>query len=313
MRVENTILPEALHEGDKIAIIAPATVCKSEYIDGAADFLRREGFEPVLMPHVKGPADGTYASSLADRLADFRAAWSDSEVKCVLCARGGYGCNHLIPHLSPEFLRANPKWLIGFSDVSALHAMLLHAGIASIHGPMAKHLATEPEQYCTRAMMRILREGPVTEYFAAPDPRNTCGEAEGHLVGGNLAVLNGLAATPYDIFEIPEGEDRILFIEDIAEPIYKVERVLRRLAMAGQLQGLRALILGHFTEYNPDKNHSSVEEMTERLYREMPEAFPPVLAFGLPVGHTSDNVPLVESARVHLSVTREGTLLAPLS
>lgn len=312
MKLDKVIIPEPLRDGDRVAIIAPATVCRSEYIDGAADFLRREGFEPVLMPHAKGPAAGTYASSLADRLADFRGAWSDPDIRCVLCARGGYGCNHIIPHISPEFLRADPKWLIGFSDVSALHAMLLHAGIASLHAPMAKHLATEPDQYCTRAMMRILREGPVTGYFAAPDPRNIPGEAEGRLVGGNLAVLNGLAATPYDIFEIPEGEERILFIEDIAEPIYKVERVLRRLAMAGQLQGLRALIFGHFTEYNPDKNHDSVERMAARLFAELPDACPPVVAFGFPVGHTSDNVPLVESTRMHLSVTSEGTLLTPL-
>ena len=297
-----------LRNGDKVAIISPATVVKPEYVDGAAEFLRREGFVPVVMPHAKGPASGSFAASDADRLADFTAAWSDPEVRAILCARGGYGCNHLLPHISRSLLQSDPKWLIGFSDVSALHALLFNAGIQSIHGPMAKHLTEEdPDHFTIRAMMRILREGPEVEYFAAPDPRNIRGEAEGILVGGNLAVLNGLADTPYDILKDVDSTPLILFIEDISEAIYAVERMLIRLLMGGKIQKLQGLVIGQFTEYRPDLNHPDMETMISRLLQKWEVDIP--VAFGFPTGHVADNVPLVEGARTHLSVTDEATIL----
>jgi hypothetical protein len=306
------IYPPALCPGDSVAIISPATVVKPEYIDGAAAFLRREGYRPLVMPHAKGPASGSYAAPFASRLSDFREAWKDPSVRAVLCARGGYGCNHMLPEIDADFLRSDPKWLIGFSDVSALHAMMLRAGVASLHAPMAKHLSLEgDDHYCTRALMRILSEGAETEYFAAPDPRNSCGEVTGRIVGGNLAVLNGLAATPFDVFERALHEDTILFIEDISEAIYAVERMLRRLAMAGQLRALRGLVVGSFTEYRPDRNFNNMEDMVSSLLRRLPEnERPQVVAFGFPVGHTADNLPLVEGAVASLRVAENGVILS---
>lgn len=307
-----TIIPQSLQPGDKVAIISPATVVKPEYIDGAAEFFAASGLRPVVMPFAKGPESGSYAASLSEREGDFRNAWADPEIRAVLCARGGYGCNHFINSFSQEFLRENAKWLIGFSDVSALHAMLFNAGVASIHAPMAKHLSTlPPDNYCTRALMEILTHGVEQEYFAPPHPYNRTGVAEGRLAGGNLAVLNGLAATPYDIFAAAETEDIILFIEDISEAIYAVERMLIRLALAGQLGKLKGLIVGSFTEYRPDRNHPDMETMINSLFSRLPQQMvPPVVAYGFPVGHTDDNLPLVEGSRATLSVSEEGTILS---
>lgn len=302
------VIPPSLSPGDRIAIISPATVVKPEYIDGAADFLRHEGFIPVVMPHAKGPASGSFAASDADRIADIRAAYTDPSVRAILCARGGYGCNHLIPALPASLIAADPKWLIGFSDVSALHALSLNAGVASLHAPMAKHLSLlPPDHYCTRAMMRILTQGLPVEYIVPSHPLNRPGEACGTLVGGNLAVINGLAATPYDPTAI--APPVILFIEDISEAIYAVERMLIRLRLAGRLDSLAGLVVGSFTEYRPDLNHPDMETMISRLLGDVD--FP--VAFAFPAGHTDDNLPLPLGATAHLSVSADATILSLLA
>lgn len=299
-------VPSLLKPGDKVAIISPATIVNPEYIDGAARFLASQGFTPVVMPHAKGPAHGSFAASDSARLSDLADALKDPSVRAILCARGGYGCNHLLDKLPASLIAADPKWLIGFSDVSALHALWQHCGVVSLHAPMAKHLTLLPaDHYCTRAMMRILTEGLPVEYFANPHPLNIVGEAHGTLVGGNLAVINGLAGTPYDPFATPR---RILFIEDISEAIYAVERMLIRLRLSGQLGNLAGLVVGSFTEYKPDRNHPDMETMISRLLAETTGVDFPV-AFGFPAGHTDDNLPLALGAEARLSVCREGTIL----
>lgn len=302
MAMEEIITPKPLHKGSKIAIISPATIVKEEYIDGAAEFLRGEGLEPVIMPHAKGPADGSYASSGANRLDDLLSAWRNPEIDGILCARGGYGAAHLLPHLDREELRRNAKWLVGFSDISALHAGLLAAGIKSIHGPMAKHLCQDPTHPSTQRLMELLRGARMDYRIDGSHPFNRRGEARGRLVGGNLAVINGLAATPYDIFARADSEDIILFIEDISEAIYAVERMLWRLAMAGTLGKIKGLIVGRFTEYRPDRNFPDMEHMIDALLRRIgPHGIPVV--FDFPVGHVTENMPLVHGADVTLSVS----------
>ncbi len=303
------VIPPLLKDGDRVAIISPASTVKPEYIAGAVEFLRAEGFEPIVSAHAGGPASGSYASDTASRLDDFIGAWKDPSIRAVLCARGGYGSVHLLPHIDECMLRDNPKWLIGFSDISALHTMLSAAGVASIHGPMAKHLAEEgPEHYASRALMRIMRDGLPVEYFAAPHPFNICGASEGRLAGGNLAVINGLAATRFDVLD--PDTPTILFIEDISEAIYAVERMLRRVIMSGAFRNITGLIVGHFTEYrHPDANHPDMETMISRLLKECGIGGIPV-AFGFPVGHTSDNLPLVCGADATLEVTPSGVILS---
>lgn len=298
--MSDILIPAPLHPASRIAIISPASIVREEYIDGAVEFLRVHGYEGVVMPHAKGPADGCYAASATDRLSDFTRAWSDSSIHAVLCARGGYGTAHLLPRLSADFLRGNAKWLIGFSDISAFHAALLHAGVASIHGPMAKHLCENPGNEATAALMSLLRGGRM-DYEVSTHPLSRPGEAHGRLMGGNLAVLNGLAATPYDIFARARQEDVILFLEDVSEAIYAVERMLWRLYMAGTLHRLKGLIFGRFTEYRPSAKFSTMEEMLDSLLRRIGLAGLPV-ALGFPVGHVDDNLPLTEGAEVTLSI-----------
>jgi len=296
--------PERLKAGDKVAVISPASVVKPEYVDSAAEYIRECGFEPVVMPHAKGPADGSYAASLDERLSDIIAAWSMPDVKAVLCSRGGYGAVHLLPLIPENLFRENPRWLIGFSDISALHAYSLRQGVVSIHGPMAKDL--HAGHTGGEAVVEILRTGKMPEYvFDDPGsdelPPNRPGEACGTLIGGNLAVLDGLAATPYDILAWPLKEDCILFIEDIAEPIYKIERILCRLYMQGVFSKLKGLAVGRFTETSPDRNDVSTEMMISRFLKDRNLTHFPV-AYNLPVGHFPGNMPLIEGAEVCMAV-----------
>lgn len=303
------IYPQRLQPGDRIAIISPATTVKEEYIDGCAELLRNAGFDPVVMPAAKGLADGTFAAGIEARADDLRTALHDPAVKAIFCARGGYGCVHLLPFFSDEEIRRNAKWLIGFSDVSALHALWHRAGVASIHGPMAKHLSLlGAEDSCSKALLSILTEDSGIDYITSPHPLDRTGKATGRLLGGNLAVLDGLAATDLDMLTGMDPDGVILFIEDIAEPIYKVERILTRLYLSGTLQRIRGLIVGQFTDYRPDRNHSSMEEMISRLLDRCGINGIPV-AFGFPAGHTDYNLPLVEGDNVELIVDGDRTRL----
>jgi len=299
------ITPKCLTPGDKVAILSPASVVNPDYIDGAATFLSSRGFVPVIMQHAKGPASGSYAADEPSRLADIISAWSDPEIRAILCARGGYGCNHLVDKIPIRLIASDPKWLIGFSDVSALHALCGHAGIVSLHAPMAKHLAELPaDHYCTEAMMRILTCGLPVQYLTPPHRLNTHGEAVGNLVGGNLAVISGLAATPFDPLSLPGR--KVLFIEDIGEEIYEVERMLIRLRLSGALRNVAGIVVGSFTSYGKDRNHPDMETMIARLFG-TPADFP--IAFGFKAGHTDDNLPLPLGTHAHLSVTDDGAQL----
>lgn len=295
--------PSKIQKGDRVAIISPASAVKEEYIDGASRFLTSAGFEPVVMPHAKGPCSGSYAATDDERLSDLESAYRDPTVRAILCARGGYGCNHLISRIEPSLIANNPKWLIGFSDVSALHALSLHAGVVSLHAPMAKHLTLLPaDHYCTRTMMEILESGLPYEYHITGNRLNRPGSARGRLVGGNLAVINGLAATPFD--PVATAEPIILFIEDIGEQIYEVERMLIRMRLAGQLDRLAGLIIGNFTDYREDRNHKDMYSMIDSLLSAGRGVEFPV-AYGFPTGHTDDNLPLPLGCETTIEVSRD--------
>ena len=326
---KSLITPATLRKGDTIAILAPATTVKPEYVEGAAEHLRSLGFKVRVMPSVIGPAEGSYAAAGPIRLGDLHTALLDPEVKCIFCARGGYGCIHLLQaveddntaagtilhtaaprnqKISRDDIRRNAKWLVGFSDISALHALWLTSGVKSLHAPMAKHLTLHPDDKSSHALIGILTGFPRMDYEVASHPHNRHGRAEGRLQGGNLAVLNSLAATPFDILTAPEGEDVILFIEDISEAIYAVERMLIRMDLAGVLRRIKGLIVGQFTEYRPDRNFPSMEEMISALLTRCGIGGIPV-AFGFPTGHTDYNLPLIEGEQVRLDVTPEKVTL----
>ena len=289
--------PAPLRQGDRIAIVSPASKIDPALIDAAVRQLCKEGFEPVVMPHAKG-AWGSFSARAEDRIADMRAALEDDSVKGILCSRGGYGAVHLLDELDGVDDAKFCKWLIGFSDITALHALWRRKGVASLHAAMAKYIGRGPDGFaCYARELDVLRGGNA-DFKCGAHAFNVPGEVTGRLVGGNLAVLGGLIGTRFD--DIRPGS--ILFIEDIAEPIYKVERILWQLRLRGVFDTIGGVLVGQFTDYRASVDHGSVEEMMERFFR--PYDFP--RAYGLPMGHIETNAPLLLGATAHVKVSGSG-------
>ncbi len=298
--MEQIIFPSPLTKGDKIAIISPASHILPDYVDGACNAITQMGFQPVVSNHCKGQCGG-YSGTIEQRLADFLEALHNPEVKAILCSRGGYGVVHLLEYLSADDIAENAKWLIGFSDISALHAAMVASGVASIHASMAKHLTQfGVDDEATVALFNIL-QGKLPTYQTPSHPFNKPGTATGTLTGGNMAVLCGLLDTEFDL--LSRGD--ILFIEDVGEEVYKIERMLYNLRLSGVLPMIKGLIVGRFTDYrNPDGNGDSMEQMVKRMV----EPYDIPVAFDFPVGHVDENMPLIEGAQVTLTVADTVTL-----
>ncbi|MDE5871058.1 MAG: LD-carboxypeptidase [Muribaculaceae bacterium] len=316
--MKKIVIPAPVRKTGKVALIGPATRIKPEIVEALISLYEEKpeempGAELTVYPSaLDANACGSYAASLAQRVADFTDAWSRDDIDLVICARGGYGCVHMLDYLDPAFIAAHPKWLVGFSDVSALHALLYKGGVASIHGGMAKQLVLDTGGGFGgyRRELKTLMESlcPSIEYRVDTHPYNIPGEGRGVLLGGNLAVLNGLAGTPYDLPASALTEDVILFIEDVSEPIYAVERMLYRLHLQGVLGRVKGILVGEFTEWKPDRNHETMYDMIHERFEEWGVRCP--VAFDFPVGHGNRNVPLVEGMTSTLCSHRDQVRLS---
>lgn len=287
------IIPRSLGPGAKIAIVSPSSIIKPQNVYNALPVLRDRGWEPVVSPHAFD-RHGSFAGTADNRYSDLADALTDPEVGAILCSRGGYGAVHLLERLARLPLEDTPKWLIGFSDISALHALLTSRGIASIHAPMAKALADHGGDNADNRVLLDFLAGEGLEYSLDPSPMNRPGDATGLLVGGNLSVISDLVGTPFDVIK----PRRILFIEDVNEPIYKIERMLYQLRLSGVLADLAGLIVGKFSGCAPDTDFASVNNIVADLTRDY--SYP--VAYDIPVGHVTHNIPLVCGAACSLSV-----------
>lgn len=293
------ISPAPLRPGDTVALVCPASSIAPELISGAAGALESRGYKPLVLATALGMS-GSFSGSAEERLHDLQAAVDNPDVKAIICGRGGYGAVHLLADLNVH----RPVWLAGFSDISALHALWQSRGYRSIHSSMAKELTqcNCPGNEANRRLFEILCCGhmPAMEFHAYE--LNRQGRAQGIMRGGNLAVLDGLVGTPYDILCLP---DSILVIEDIAEPIYKVERMLWRLKLAGVFDRLKGLVVGQFTEYRPSADWQDMNQMISAMVAGYD--FP--VAFNAPFGHVDGNLPFIEGANVNFDVNNTVKLI----
>lgn len=314
--VENTykhsmnslIFPPYLQEGDRVILLSPSSKIDKSFLKGACERLGSWGLEVVPAKHA-GTSCGRYAGSIQQRLEDMQEAMDDEKAKVIFCSRGGYGAIHLVNKLDFTEFKKHPKWLIGFSDITALHNVFQQNGFASLHAPMARHLTVEPEDdFCTQSLKEILfgkaLEGGKPFDYACPNHKlNQRGKAEGILRGGNLSVFYGLRGTPYDI----PAENTILFIEDVGERPHAVERMMYNLKLGGVLGKLSGLIIGKFTEYEETKS------LGKDLYgalSDLVKGYDYPVCFNFPVGHVSMNVPLINGAKVTLTVEKKEVRLS---
>lgn len=287
------LTPRPLRHGDRVAIVSPAGIIKPQIVYKSMPVLVDQGWTTYVGAHTFDRYE-TYAGTDDARYADLEAALTDPDTRAIICSRGGYGAVHLLDRLNRLPLREDPKWIVGYSDISALHALMTRHGIESIHAPMCKHIAgRQGRDEDSRRLFGIL-SGERRPVSYPAHPLNRPGTATARLTGGNLAVIAGLISTPFDV--ITHGT--ILFIEDIAEPIYKVERIMWQLRMSGVLGQLAGLIVGQFTDYRPSRDHDSMEKMLARFAPDVPGP----VAFGAPVGHIDANHPVLLNATATLRV-----------
>ncbi|MBR2607850.1 MAG: LD-carboxypeptidase [Bacteroidaceae bacterium] len=295
------IRPQPLRVGDKVAIVSPAGALQQpEILRVAADGLTAWGLKVIIAPHAS-TRDGYFAGSVEERAADFLAMLRDDSIKAIFCSYGGYGCVHLLPCIDKE-IACHPKWIIGMSDCSALLAAWVNSGIMSLHAVQCRHLAEKSGDKSSDFLRQTLF-GWLPRYSVNAHPLNRQGCANGTLIGGNLSVLSALIGTPYDIFK----PGRILFIEDINEPLYKIERMLYALKLSGVLGSLKALIVGSFEGCKENKDFGGT---TYELIRRMVEEYDYPVCFEFPVGHGGECYPLIEGAAVNMKIKTEGVEFA---
>ena len=294
---------------ESILIISPSGAILPEYIDGAAKRLQAWGYKVTVSPHAYGEF-GRFSGTDKERLADLQAALQDPSVDFILCSRGGYGLQRILDKVDLSSLNVNRSTLIGFSDITALHQLCtLHSPLSTIHGLMCKHIATLPDDSTALQLFRrALAREPIT-YTLPAHPLNRLGTTQATLVGGNLSVLYGLQGTPYDLNHVidahPEGV--ILFIEDICERHYHIDRMMNNLRMSGVLSRIKGLVVGQFTDCESDPLMSCT--LYDTIAQNVAEYGYPVL-FDFPAGHTEDNRPLYLNHPATLSVTGQSATLS---
>ena len=297
--------PTYLKPGDTIAIVCPAGYLPAAKAKACINTLKKWGFKVTKGKTLGGKSKNYFSGSFEERLADLQNQIDDPSINAILCGRGGYGTTHLLDHIDWKKFKKNPKWIIGFSDITILHTYLLtEIGVASIHGPMANAFNEDNGINRYTLSLKDSLEGKPVHYTAKPHTQNTYGKATAPMVGGNLSLLAHAVGTNADV----DTRGKILFIEDVGEQLYNVERMLLQLKRAGKLSKLKGLIVGGFTS-NKDTDRpfgKNIEQVIYDVVREF--KFP--ICFGFPISHEKENVAIIVGGTYRLDVSVHGTTLS---
>lgn len=288
-----------LKDGDKVCILAPAKAIEHEHIDYAKEQLTKAGFEVMISEHCLGRAN-YFSGTIAERTSDLQEAINDDQIKAIFCARGGYGCIQVVDRINWAGFMDQPKWIVGFSDVTVFHQHLSCLQVPSLHATMPLNYKDNSSRSLT-TMIDCLKGEPVSYEWSA-NSNNIEGSAQGVLIGGNLAVLCGLIGTN----EMPSYLNTILFLEDVGEHLYAVDRYFHQLSKAGVFDQIRGLVVGGFTnmrDTEPGFGCSLAEIIRSHFnYRSVP------IAFDFPAGHMDDNCALAFGKRATLKVENKASL-----
>ena len=295
--------PPPLQAGQRVALVSPARKIAAAELAPAIATLESWGLDVVLGASIAGDHH-QFAGDDDLRRRDFQQQLDDSGIRAVLCARGGYGTARIVDGLDLTGFAAAPKWGAGFSDVTVLNSHLLARGYASIHGVMPVLFHQEGGAQALETLRRALFGEAFQPIEVGPYPLNRPGTATGELVGGNLSLLQTITGTPSQA----SFAGRILFLEDLDEYLYHIDRMLLHLHRSGQLAGLAGLVVGHFSDMrdNAIPFGSAAWEIIDR-YARMYD-FP--VAYGFPTGHEADNLALVVGQPATLTVHADGATLS---
>ncbi len=289
-------IPAYLKKGDKIAILCPASYINKEVdLSPAYDILRSWGLVPVIYDSVTAQHN-QFAGTDELRAEDIQRAIDDPEIKAIIAGRGGYGSVRILDRIDFSNFQKNPKWLVGFSDITALHAHIYSLyQIPTIHGQMVKSFL-DASLESLETLKSALFGDNIDLTYDQSIYNNRSGVCEGVLLGGNLSILHSVIASPSDF----NYDGKILFIEDVSESHYNIDRMLWTLKRAGKLRNLKGLIVGGFTELN-DSNPPFGQRYEDIIMDKVAEYNYPV-AFHYPAGHIDDNRVLVFGKKVQLAI-----------
>jgi muramoyltetrapeptide carboxypeptidase len=297
-------IPPYLQPGNTIALVCPSGYMAMEKAQTCINELQQWGYNVRVGTTVGSHSTNYFSGTDEERLINFQQILDDDEVHAVLCARGGYGLSRIIDHISFKKFKKQPKWVIGFSDITVLHSHIYsNYGIATLHAPMAGAFNDGGyKNEFVRSLKNVL-EGKRIKYECPDHKFNRKGEAVGELVGGNLALLAHCIGTPSDI----KTKGRILFLEDVGEYLYNIDRMMRQLQRSGKLEKLAGLIIGGFSD-SKDTERPFGQNAYEIIHDIVKEYDYPV-CFGFPVSHDKENYTLKVGEGYKLKVGKSKVVL----
>lgn len=292
------IRPPYLHVGDTVAVCNASNRAYPDKIEPGIRVLESWGLTVVRAANLYS-ADGRYGGTEEERASELQHMMDSPGIKAIFMARGGYGASQLLDRLSFGRMRRHPKWVIGFSDATALHIALNNAGIESIHGPMMSTLGNQEESGA--ALHSVLFNEGYDNITIETNENCVKGKARGRLVGGNLSLIYSEQGTPYNL----NMDNAILFIEETDEYSYSIDRMLTNLRLSGKLYKLRGIVIGAFVRTKQDPGDPTAQEV---LTKRLNHLGIPVM-YGAPCGHVRKNLPLILGSEVTLEVNdSEATL-----
>ena len=296
--------PPKLQKGDKIAVVSLASRLDADRYYAGREVLQKQfGYEIVEGKNILNQ-HYNYAGTDEERLSDLQHFLNDSSIKAIIAGRGGYGTSRIIDQINWQGFIKNPKWIIGFSDITVAHQKIQSFGYQSIHGPMVVTLNNE--ELSTASLLTALSGQPIS-YVERGNKLNRAGEAHGDIIGGNLCLLAHNVGSESDI----SWENKILFLEDIGEYYYNIDRMMIQLKRAGKLHKLAGLIVGQFSENK--ENSFTFGKTANEIIQEHVSEYTYTVCYDFPIGHEKENRAIRCGETMTLSVTKEQTVLKSFS
>ena len=297
-------IPPYLKPGDTIGLVAPAGFMPFEKMQVCIEALQNWGYNLSFGTTTHSESQNYFSGTDEERLADLQQMLDDKNIKAIFCARGGYGLSRIIDKISFKKFRKHPKWIIGFSDVTILHTHIFsNYKIATLHAPMAAAFNEEGFNQPYLQSLKTALDGTLASYETASHKLNKEGKAKGVLIGGNLCLLAHLIGTASDI----NTKNKILFLEDIGEYLYNIDRLLIQLKRSGKFKKLVGLIIGGFTDSKDTERPFGLSPY-EIIYEQVKEYNFPV-CFDFPVSHGKENYALKIGGKYTLEVAKEKVIL----
>jgi muramoyltetrapeptide carboxypeptidase len=295
------IFPSPLVSGDRVAIVAPGKKINEDDVNFAASVLRSWGLDVMLGNNLFGSNNYLSAPDTL-RLSDLQTAIDDTSIKAIFCARGGYGTTRILDDVDFTSLEKNPKWIAGFSDITALHLALFKKDLVSVHGTMPVLFKRNDSASSVNSLKDLLFTGKFSIRSEASE-HNRLGRASGQLVGGNLSLLVDSLGTQSEL----HTNNNILFIEEIDEYLYKIDRMLTQLKRAGKLKNLSGLIVGHLTDIND--TDLPFGSSVFQIIKDAVKNYDYPVAFHFPSGHENPNFAWIHGAEIKLLVDAAGAVV----